>query len=174
MNPLMSSRRMAVIAMIAAVYTALVMVLPWLSYGPVQVRIAEALTILPVFTPIAVWGVGLGCFIANLVGWLTGANPLGAIDTIVGTAASVIAGIISYRLRHIRHWGLPILSALSPVVVNALIIGAQLSIIISGSLNPVVFAGYALSVGAGQMVACVGLGLPLFKALERTNLLADV
>jgi len=164
---------MAVIAMIAAVYTALVMAVPWLSYGPVQVRIAESLTSLPVFTPVAIWGVGLRCFIANLMGWLTGANPLGAIDTVVGTVASVIAGIISYRLRGIRHWGLPILSALSPVVVNAVIIGAQLSIIISGTLNPAVFAGYALSVGAGQMIACIGLGLPLFKALERTNLLTD-
>ena len=154
--------------MLAAMYTALVMALPWMSFGPVQVRVAEALAILPVLTPVAIVGVGLGCFIANLM------SPYGAIDTIVGTAASVIAGVITYRLRHIRFWGLPVLSALSPVIVNAIIIGAMLSIMYTGRLNSVVFATYALSVGAGQMVACVALGLPLLKALERTNVLASV
>jgi len=154
--------------MMAAMYVALVMALPWLSFGPVQVRVAEALTILPVLTPVAIVGVGLGCFIANL------ASPYGAIDTIVGTLASVIAGVITYRLRHIRFWGLPILSALSPVVVNAVIIGAMLSIMYTGGFNLIVFATYALSVGTGQMIACVALGLPLLKALERTNVLSAV
>ena len=164
MNPLVSTRRIAAIAMLAAMYVALVMALPWLSFGPFQVRVAEALAVLPVLSPVAIVGVSLGCFIANL------ASPYGVIDTVVGTLASVIAGVITYRLRGIRFWGLPILSALSPVVVNAIIIGAMLSYMYTGSLNPVAFATYALSVGAGQMIACVALGLPLLKALERTNI----
>jgi len=168
MNQQLSTKRIAAVAMMAAMYVALVMALPWLSFGPFQVRVAEALAILPVFTPFAIIGVSLGCFIANL------ASPYGVIDTIVGTLASVIAGVITYRLRNIRFWGLPILSALSPVIVNAVIIGAMLSITYTGSLNPVVFATYAISVGAGQMVACVALGLPLLKALERTNVLTAV
>ena len=167
-NNFASTRKMTIIAMIAAMYVALVIALPWLSFGPVQVRVAEALTILPVLTPVAIVGVGLGCFIANLT------SPYGAIDTIVGTLASIIAGILTYRLRNIRFRGLPILSALSPVVVNAVMIGAMLSIAYTGSLSPVVFLTYALSVGAGQMIACVGLGLPLLKMLERTNVLGEV
>jgi len=168
MNSLLSTKRIAAVAMMAAMYVALVMALPWLSFGPFQVRVAEALAILPVLTPFAIIGVGLGCFIANLM------SPYGAIDTIVGTAASIIAGVLTYHLRHIRFWGLPILSALSPVIVNAVIIGAMLSIMYTGGFNLVAFATYAVSVGAGQMVACVALGLPLLKALERTNVLAAV
>ena len=171
---MLSTRRIAVIGMIAAAYTVLVLILPWLSYGPVQVRIAEALTILPVITPVAIWGVVLGCFVANLIGWLTGANPLGAVDTVVGTAASLIAAVITYRLRNIRWRGLPILSALSPVLVNAVIIGAQISIVFHGGLAPATFATYALWVGLGQTIACMALGLPLFKAFERNKLLADI
>ena len=174
MKPAISPNRIAVIAMIAAVYTVLVLILPWLSYGPVQVRVAEALTLLPVLTPWAIWGVGLGCFVANLWGWLTGANPLGALDTVLGTLASVIAGIITYRLRNFRVRGWPILSALSPVVVNAIIIGGQLTVVYHGSFSLRVFGVYALWVGAGQVVACMFLGLPLLKALERKNIFADV
>jgi len=164
--------------MIAAMYNVLIlavaMFMPALNYGMFQVRIAESLTILPVITPVAIWGVGLGCFIANLIGWLTGANPIGAIDTIVGTAASIIAGIITYRLRNFRIRGWPIASALSPVIVNAIIIGLQLNIVFHGSFIPGAFITYALWVGLGQLIACVGLGLPLWRALERTNILADV
>jgi len=159
---------MTTIAVIAAVYVALVLVLSFISFGPFQVRVAEALAILPVFGPVAVWGIGLGCFIANL------ASPYGALDTVVGTLASVIAAILTYRLRSIRFWGLPILSALSPVVVNAIVIGAMLSVAYTGRLDPLTFGAYALSVGAGQMIACVGLGLPLYKAVERTKVLENV
>ena len=168
MNSQISTKRIAAVAMMAAMYVATVMALPWLSFGPFQVRVAEALAILPVLTPLAIVGVGLGCLIANLM------SPYGAIDAVVGTLASIIAGVLTYRLRGIRFWGLPILSALSPVVVNAVVIGAMLSIMYTGGINPVVFATYALSVGARQMVACVALGLPLLKALERTKVLAVV
>lgn len=170
-----SSRRIAVISMIAAVYVVLVLILPWLSYGPIQVRIAEALTILPVITPVAIWGVALGCFVANLIGWLTGANPIGAIDTVFGTAASIIAGIITYRLRGYRIGGLPILSALSPVLVNAIIVGAQLTVIYyPGNFNLVTFGTFAMWVGLGQVIACMALGLPLLKAFERRKIMADI
>jgi len=172
MKQKISTKNIAICGMIAAVYTVLVLATPMLSYNMVQIRIAEALTILPVITPVAIWGVGLGCFVANLVGWLTGANPLGAIDTVVGTAASVIAGIITYRLRNFRIRGWPLLSALSPVIVNAIIIGAQLTILVyGGSPSLRVFLINAAWVGAGQMIACVVLGLPLLRAVERTNIL---
>ena len=174
MKSKITTRQIAVCGMIAAVYTVLVLILPWISYGVVQVRVAEALTILPVITPVAIWGVGLGCFVANLVGWLTGANPLGAIDTIFGTAASVIAGIITYRLRNIRIKGWPVLSALSPVIVNAIIIGAQYSILVYGGFTLSIFLTIAMWVGLGQLIACVVLGLPLWKAVSRTNLLDSV
>ena len=169
-----SSRRIAVCAMIAAIYTALVLALPWLSYGPVQVRVAEALTILPVLTPWAIVGLGVGVFVSNLVGAIIGANPIGMMDTVFGTSATVIAAAVTYWLRDVRYRGLPVLSALSPVVVNAIIIGAQLSIVYTGTLASVSFLTFALWVGVGQVIACMFLGLPLLKAVQRTNVMARV
>ena len=174
MKEKISSRHIAVCAMIAAVYTVLCLATPLLSYGMIQVRVAEALTLLPVLSPVAIWGVTLGCAVSNFVGWITGANPIGGIDTVVGTSATLIAGIITYRLRDVRAWGLPIASAMAPVVVNAIIIGGQLSIVFAGSLHPVIFLTNALWVAVGQMIACVALGLPLLKAIERNNFLGSL
>ncbi|MBQ2743228.1 MAG: QueT transporter family protein, partial [Oscillospiraceae bacterium] len=55
-------------SLIAAAYAVLTLAFPALSYGPVQVRVSEALCILPFFMPEAVWGLTVGCFVANLVG----------------------------------------------------------------------------------------------------------
>jgi len=165
-----SSRSIAICGLIAAVYTALCLATPILSYSVVQVRVAEALTLLPVLSPIGIWGVTLGCAVSNLVGWLSGANPIGFLDTIFGTSATLIAAIITYRLRHVRYRGLPVLSALAPVVVNAVVIGAQLSILVTGGLSPLAMLINGASVAAGQLIACVILGLPLVMALEKKGI----
>lgn len=157
-------------AMIAALYTALCLALAPLSFGIGQVRAAEALTLLPVFSPIGMWGVTLGCALSNLVGFFMGANILGFVDVLFGTAATLAAAIFSRMLRKIRFFGLPVLSALPPVLVNAVVIGAELAII-SGPRESFwkFFAINALSVGVGQLVSCVILGLPLVYLLERTG-----
>ena len=174
MGAKITTTRIAVVGMIAAAYTVLVLVNAMFSYGMLQVRLAEALTILPVLSPVAIWGVALGCFVANLIGWLSGANPIGAIDTVFGTGASVIAGILTYKLRDYRINGIPILSALSPVVVNAVIIGGQLSFVFHGAVFHPMFLTYGLWVGVGQVIACMFLGIPLLKALERTSLFSNL
>lgn len=168
-----SAWKIAVCGLIAAIYTALCLVTPLLSYGMMQVRVAEALTLLPVLTPIAIWGVTLGCAVSNLVGWLSGANPIGYLDVLFGTAATLLAAFLTYRLRHIRWFGLPILSALAPVVCNGLIIGAQLSILfpIAGGTPSLLVHG--LWVAAGELIACCLLGLPLVAALERRGIVPD-
>lgn len=165
-----STRDLVVCAMLAAVYTVLCLVLSPLSYGPVQVRVAEALTLLPVFSPIAIWGVTIGCALSNLVGFMTGANIIGFLDVIFGTAATLIAAICSYKLRKIRVGSFPVLSAIPPVLVNAVIIGLELTYMMTGSFNAGVFAVNALQVGAGQLISCFVLGLPLVYLLERTGL----
>lgn len=80
-------------AVIAAVYAILTVVLSPISYGPIQFRLSEALTILPAFTPAAVPGLFIGCLIANLM------SPVGLVDIICGSAATLIAAFISYKLR---------------------------------------------------------------------------
>ena len=169
-KPVVSAQAIAVCGLIAAVYTALCLATPLLSYGAIQVRVAEALTLLPVLSPVAIWGVTLGCAVSNLVGWLSGANPLGYMDVLFGTAATLLAGIMTYRLRHLRWRGLPVPSALCPVVCNGLIIGVQLAILypIGGWLPSILMHG--ASVAAGELVACLVLGLPLVMALERRDI----
>ena len=66
--------KLTLTALIAALYTALCFTVPFLSFGPVQFRLSEALCVLPLFYPPAVGGLTLGCFVSNLVGFLTGLN----------------------------------------------------------------------------------------------------
>ena len=81
-------------AMIAAIYVVLCVVFQPISYGPIQTRIAEALTVLPFFTPAAIPGLFVGCLIANVLG--------GGIilDVIAGSVATLIAAFATYALRN--------------------------------------------------------------------------
>ena len=80
-------------ALIASLYTAVSLVLAPIAFGAVQARVSEAFTLLPVLVPDAVVGVTLGCFLTNLVGVFTGANVLGALDIVFGTAATLTAAL---------------------------------------------------------------------------------
>lgn len=143
-------------ACIAAIYAALTYLGGFfgISYGLIQVRFSEALTILPLFTPAAIPGLTIGCFIANIASF-------NWIDMIFGTFATLIAALLTYLLRNVKIKKLPVLAILPPVLTNALIIGVELSIFF-----PFGFLVSALSVGGGQLIACYGLGLPLYLALK--------
>lgn len=118
-------RQITAAGVIAAAYAALSLVLASITFGPVQCRVSEALTLLPVLSPAAVWGVTLGCAITNGVGAATGANFLGMVDLFVGTAATLLAAVASRLLGKIRIGGAPWLSALPPILFNAVAIGAE-------------------------------------------------
>ena len=99
-------------AMIAAVYVVLTIVLAPISFGQVQLRVSEALTIMPVFTAAAIPGVFIGCLIGNILG--------GAVlpDIIFGSLATLVAAVISYKL---RGKGL-LIASIPPVVLNMLVV----------------------------------------------------
>lgn len=152
-------------ALIAALYAGSTYMMAFfgLSYGPVQFRISEALTILPVFTPSAIWGLTVGCFIANIFSY----NP---IDMLFGTAATLVASLITYCLRGIKWRGLPILSALAPVIVNGIIIGFEIAFFFTdGNATLTSFLVSGLWVALGELAVCVGLGLPLYSAISKNN-----
>lgn len=161
-NKKITTARLVRAAMAAAVYVVLCLALQPLSYGPVQVRVAEALTLLPVFGAEYIVGVTLGCLIANLLG-------SGIIDAVFGTAATLIAALLSYRLRYARIKGLAIPAAIAPVVVNAVVVGAELSLFFSGSdvTAPVVLLNM-LTVGLGEVVSCLLLGVALIRLIEKS------
>ena len=139
-------------AVIAAVYAVLTIVLAPISYGPMQVRISEALTVLPVFTPAAVPGLFVGCFVANMVG------PYGAVDMICGSAATLIAALLTYKLKD-KTW----LAPLPPVVLNGIIIGGMLHFAYGVPNLPACMVWVAV----GEAIACYAIGLPLIKIFGR-------
>ena len=122
----LSVRRLVRCAVIAAVYVVVCLVLAPFSYGAVQVRVAEALCLLPVFGAEYIVGVTLGCFLANLLGSTV-------VDVVFGTLATLLACLVTYKLRDIRVKGLAIPASLPPVVFNMIIVGALLSALASSS-----------------------------------------
>ena len=123
----MSTQALAACGVLAALYTASALALGNLGFGPVQFRVSEALTVLPVFGVIPTIGVTLGCALTNALGVSMGLNILGWVDVFVGTAATFIAALMTRRLARITWKGIPWLAPLPPVLVNALIIGAELA-----------------------------------------------
>jgi uncharacterized membrane protein len=145
----------AVAAVIAALYAALTVAFAPISYGAVQFRIAEALTLLPVLFPQAIPGLAVGCLVANLVG------GYGIWDVVFGTLATLIAAVLTYRLRK-RLW----LAAVPPVLVNAVVIGLLLHYVLALPLLATMG-----SVGLGQLAVVAVLGIPLVYALKRIPVL---
>ncbi len=156
------------IAMIAAVYTAVSLLLAPISFGPLQIRIAEALTILPVLSFMPIWGLTLGCALTNFLGALSGVNILGFWDVLFGTLATLLAALLSYRYRHVRYKGIPWLSALFPIVINGIVIGAELAILLQ--LPLLGFLTSALWVAFGETISILLVGLPILHRMEKGSL----
>ena len=149
-------------AMVAALYAVLTLLLQPFSFGPVQLRVSEALTLLPVLMAEAVPGLFIGCLTANL---LCGAMWY---DVVFGSLATLLAALCTRGLRRSS-----VAAAAMPVLFNAFIVG------------PVVYFAYScapgaafsmplllkdvLSVGVGEAAACFGLGLFLLQVLQRAG-----
>ena len=140
---------------VAAIYAVLSLLpgLSVLSFGPIQLRISEALCALALLTPWAIPALTAGCFLANL------SSPMMAVDLPFGTLATLIAAILSYLLRK-----KPVLALLMPVVVNGLIVGATISFYTDSGFGLAANMGL---VAAGEAAACYIFGLPLYKSLRR-------
>jgi uncharacterized membrane protein len=152
-------------ALIAALYAGLTYVsaVMGLAYGPVQFRFSEALTILPILTPAAIPGLTIGCLLGNL------GSPYGIVDILCGTLATAAAAVFTRMLRKVRFKSIPFLSPLAPVIVNALIIGAEITFFLPGGASLTGFLISAGWVGLGELVVCYVLGLPLVVALEKNK-----
>ncbi|MCI8386311.1 MAG: QueT transporter family protein [Acutalibacter sp.] len=167
-----NARFLALSAVIAGLYAALTYAAAMLNlaYGPVQFRFSEALTVLPAFTPAAIPGLTVGCLLANL------GSPLGVVDWVFGTAATLLAALGTAAVSRIRWKGLPLLAPLPPVIVNALVVGLEISCLNGAgaftfsAFTAANFAYSALTVGLGELAVCLVLGLPLCVLLEKSGL----
>lgn len=144
----MNTKIMARISVIAVLYTVITIAFAPISYGVIQVRFSEALTVLPFLFPEAVLGLFLGCLLSNIF------SVLGIFDIIFGSLATLLAAYFTKKMRH------PVLAPLPPVVVNAIIIGLLLHYTLGYPL-----VASMLYVGIGQFLACYFLGLPLLYYL---------
>lgn len=141
-------------AMIAAIYVVLTLVFRAISFGEIQVRIAEALTILPAFTPAAVPGLFIGCIIGNILG--------GSIlpDIVFGSLATLIGAYFTYILRKQNKF----LAPLPPILSNTVIVPFILRYAYGFSLPiPLLM----LTVGIGEIISCGVLGMILYTPLQK-------
>ena len=155
MTPKKTVRFIVTAAIIAALYTALVLLLLPFSFSYVQVRVAEALSILPLFTFAAVPGLFVGCLLANILG---GALFL---DVLLGSLTTGLAALLTYLLRKNTT-----IALFPPVLLNAVVIGPLLHYVYQ---VPVPLYLCCIYVGIGQAISCYGLGLPLQKALDKAK-----
>lgn len=140
-------------AMIAAIYVVLGVVFAAFGTKAIQVRLAEALTILPVFTGAAIPGLFVGCFVSNILSG--GILP----DVLFGSLATLIGAAGTYKLRK----GHPALSTLSPILTNTLVIPLILRY---GYGDPLPLPYMMLTVGIGEVISCGALGMVLYAALK--------
>lgn len=142
-------------AMIAALYVVLTLAanLFGLANYAVQVRLSEALTILPYFTPAAIPGLAVGCVLSNI---LTGCMPL---DVVFGSLATLLGAVGTYLLRKYKF-----AAPLPPVLANTLIVPFILAYVyqLEGSIPY-----FMLTVGIGEVISCGILGMLLLKMLSQ-------
>jgi uncharacterized membrane protein len=159
------TRSLCLSGAIAALYAALTLALPVLSYGPVQLRFAEALTVLPWLCPAAIPGLAVGCFVSNLLG-----SPY-VLDWVFGTLATLLAALWTARVPKV--WMAPI----PPILCNMVIVGGEIAWFEAG-FGPAFATAWlwnGMTVGAGEAIACCVLGglvlrflpkVPLFQGLS--------
>ena len=156
MNQNSSVRKLARCAVVAAIYVVLCMALQPFSYGAVQVRVAEALCLLPVFGP----------------------EYSTIVDVIFGTLATLLACLVTYKLRDLRFKGLALAASLPPVLFNAVIIGIEIAVLFPdpSSSAPLWLACITngISVGIGELISCTVLGVLLVKIIETNAALRKV
>lgn len=139
-------------ALIASLYVLLVFVFQGVSFGPIQIRVAEALTVLPILFPEAVSGIFVGVLLSNILG------GMGMWDILGGSLISLVAAMITYKYR--ESW----VAYAAPIVLNAVFVSLYLRFVFQ---LPMSYWFMVLTVGAGQAVAVLGLGIPLIKQLKK-------
>ncbi len=141
-------------ALIAAIYVVLTFSFATFSSGPIQVRLSEALTILPYFTPAAIPGLFVGCIIGNLL-----AGSL-LWDVIFGSLATLIGAVFTYLLRKKSKYWAPVPAIMSNTIIIPFILRYAY-----GEPLPIPFM--MLTVGIGEVISCFLLGMILLTALDK-------
>lgn len=164
-------------AVIAAAYLILTLPFAQFAFGPIQFRLAEALTVLAALTPAAIPGLFIGCLLTNLLY----PSGLGLIDVIFGSLATLLAAWLTWQIRSrwpdasSRKWLRRVIVLLPAAVVNALVVGFYLPFLIPDTVvSPLVIGSFMLTIFLSECVVIYLVGLPLFLALQKGRLVRDV
>ncbi|MDR0490065.1 MAG: QueT transporter family protein [Oscillospiraceae bacterium] len=161
-------RKIAAAGVVGALYAALTIALGSFGYGPIKLRVAEALCILPFFFPFTVWGLFVGCIAANLI------SPY-PLDIIVGPVATLIAALCTMKIGKTGSGSIPAkaLACLPPVVFNSIFIGALIAYYMVAEVETesflTAFVSGALTVGAGEIIVMYAIGLPLMIYFSKSH-----
>ncbi len=154
------AKKCAKSGIIAALYVMLTMIFYPISYAGMQVRIAEALSVLPLFYGEAILGLTVGCLISNLIG------SNGIMDVVFGTLATFIASNLTYIIGKKKKGKLGfLLGGIPPVCVNAVIVPFTFLLTLS-KLKELYFIS-CLQVFCGQALAVYLIGAPFYFALRK-------
>lgn len=161
-----SLRKIVEPAIIAALYFILTFFSAsvGLAYSGVQLRLSEALTILPVFTPFAIPGLTIGCFISNI------ASPFGLIDLVFGTLCTLLSAFLTRLLKDIKIKEVPFLSPLPPVILEPVFISFLICFSSPEGLQANTFWTIFGLIFAGQFIVCYCLGIPFYLILKKSGI----
>ncbi len=151
-----SAKKLALWGITAAVYVALTLLTAHFSFGPIQFRVAEALSVLCCFAPHMGVGITLGCAIANIF------STVSLLDIVVGTAATAMACYLMGKCR--RAWTM----ILPNILLNGIFVGAMLSFVLTPAAFLTGFALYGAQVAVGEALVMLFLGLPLYFLLKKS------
>ena len=159
-NPMFTTRSIERGGLIGGLYVVLTLIFQPISFGAIQFRIAEALTLMPILTLDAVPGLFVGCLLANLLGggdWF---------DVVLGSLATLLAAICTRLMRD-----KPPIAAIFPTIFNGLIVGPVVYFAyVRAPGDPISVSTLLFNMGTvafGELVVCYVLGLPMVYGLKR-------
>ena len=155
----LKTEKIVIISLVSALYATLTLALSAISFGPIQFRVSEVMTLLPLLGKEYIIALTIGCLLANIIG------PYGIPDIIFGTLATLISAYLVYltrkTMKNKQNKAYILIASFWPTIINAIIIGIMLNKFFG---LPLVLS--MLQVGFGQFVVITILGVPLFKFLE--------
>ena len=162
----LKSKNLTLTMIFAMLYFGLTVIFTSASYEAVQFRVSEALTVLPIFNPAAIFGLTVGCFFSNIYGVFKNAVESSMpIDILIGSLATFLAAVLTNLIGTINSKKIKyLIGPLPAVLIKALVVGYEITF-----FNGEKFFYNFLNVGFGQFVVCYALGVPLMFFLYKNN-----
>lgn len=156
------NKKLSLYALIIATYTAISLLMGSFSFGLIQIRIAELMLVTCLVDKTFILPISLGCFITNLIGVISGSNPM-ILDVFVGFLATFLSGVCVYMFKDIKLFNKPVISLLIPAIINGVMIGLELSLYFG--INVITSMIYVV---IGEFISVTLLGCILYEPIVKS------